>query len=152
MAPWSKFLKAMQGIFYVKLSINTMLLFLSWEAMDMELSRGILFSFQPTFLIIINHSTIYAHLFWCSWQSSLCDRAVLGSTSDYCAHHAHCSVMIVKKPKIKAWNLSKATPFISQSKVSISEEVPEIILAWCETIQNNLVQFGIYVCDISNCV
>ncbi|CAO2824418.1 unnamed protein product [Amaranthus hypochondriacus] len=28
-------------------------------------------------------------------------RAVLGSVSDYCAHHAHCSVMIVKKPKIK---------------------------------------------------
>ncbi|KAK4263709.1 hypothetical protein QN277_029088 [Acacia crassicarpa] len=26
-------------------------------------------------------------------------RAVLGSVSDYCAHHAHCSVMIVKKPK-----------------------------------------------------
>ncbi|KAL0391115.1 UNVERIFIED_CONTAM: hypothetical protein Scaly_0468600 [Sesamum calycinum] len=25
-------------------------------------------------------------------------RAVLGSVSDYCAHHAHCSVMIVKKP------------------------------------------------------
>ncbi|KAF7818208.1 universal stress protein PHOS34-like [Senna tora] len=28
-------------------------------------------------------------------------RAVLGSVSDYCAHHAHCTVMIVKKPKIK---------------------------------------------------
>ncbi|KDP28148.1 hypothetical protein JCGZ_13919 [Jatropha curcas] len=28
-------------------------------------------------------------------------RAVLGSVSDYCSHHAHCSVMIVKKPKIK---------------------------------------------------
>jgi nucleotide-binding universal stress UspA family protein len=26
-------------------------------------------------------------------------RAVLGSVSDYCAHHAHCTVMIVKKPK-----------------------------------------------------
>ncbi|XP_010259730.1 PREDICTED: universal stress protein PHOS34-like [Nelumbo nucifera] len=26
-------------------------------------------------------------------------RAVLGSVSDYCAHHANCSVMIVKKPK-----------------------------------------------------
>ncbi|KAJ7955113.1 universal stress protein A-like protein [Quillaja saponaria] len=26
-------------------------------------------------------------------------RVVLGSVSDYCAHHAHCSVMIVKKPK-----------------------------------------------------
>ncbi|GMH20440.1 hypothetical protein Nepgr_022281 [Nepenthes gracilis] len=28
-------------------------------------------------------------------------RAVLGSVSDYCTHHAHCSVMIVKRPKIK---------------------------------------------------
>ncbi|KAL9667710.1 hypothetical protein QQ045_002074 [Rhodiola kirilowii] len=28
-------------------------------------------------------------------------RAVLGSVSDYCDHHAHCSVLIVKKPKIK---------------------------------------------------
>ncbi|KAL8151602.1 hypothetical protein V2J09_021410 [Rumex salicifolius] len=28
-------------------------------------------------------------------------RAVLGSVSDYCAHHAHSSVMIVKRPKIK---------------------------------------------------
>ncbi|OIV95372.1 hypothetical protein TanjilG_14526 [Lupinus angustifolius] len=28
-------------------------------------------------------------------------RAVLGSVSDYCAHNAHCSVMIVKKPKTK---------------------------------------------------
>ncbi|KAK4717157.1 hypothetical protein R3W88_015495 [Solanum pinnatisectum] len=28
-------------------------------------------------------------------------RAVLGSVSDYCSHHAHCSVMIVKKPKPK---------------------------------------------------
>ncbi|XP_068310155.1 universal stress protein PHOS34-like isoform X2 [Pyrus communis] len=26
-------------------------------------------------------------------------RAFLGSVSDYCAHQAHCSVMIVKKPK-----------------------------------------------------
>ncbi|CAN4101930.1 unnamed protein product [Withania somnifera] len=29
-------------------------------------------------------------------------RTVLGSVSDYCAHHAHCNVMIVKKPKIKS--------------------------------------------------
>uniref|UniRef100_A0A453AQ76 UspA domain-containing protein n=1 Tax=Aegilops tauschii subsp. strangulata TaxID=200361 RepID=A0A453AQ76_AEGTS len=28
-------------------------------------------------------------------------RAFLGSVSDYCAHHAHCSVMIVKQPKSK---------------------------------------------------
>ncbi|XP_042471164.1 universal stress protein PHOS34-like isoform X1 [Zingiber officinale] len=28
-------------------------------------------------------------------------RAVLGSVSDYCAHHADCNVMIVKKPKHK---------------------------------------------------
>ncbi|XP_010523936.1 PREDICTED: universal stress protein PHOS34-like isoform X2 [Tarenaya hassleriana] len=28
-------------------------------------------------------------------------RAVLGSVSDYCSHHAHCTVMIVKKPKTK---------------------------------------------------
>ncbi|XP_052206896.1 universal stress protein A-like protein [Diospyros lotus] len=28
-------------------------------------------------------------------------RAVLGSVSDYCSHHAHCSVMIVKKPMAK---------------------------------------------------
>ncbi|XP_059436204.1 universal stress protein A-like protein [Corylus avellana] len=28
-------------------------------------------------------------------------RAVLGSVSDCCAHHAHCSVMIVKRPKTK---------------------------------------------------
>ncbi|KAK4559094.1 hypothetical protein RGQ29_008371 [Quercus rubra] len=28
-------------------------------------------------------------------------RAVLGSVSDYCAHHANCTVMIVKRPKIK---------------------------------------------------
>ncbi|XP_009346604.2 universal stress protein PHOS34-like [Pyrus x bretschneideri] len=28
-------------------------------------------------------------------------RAVLGSVSDYCAHHAHSTVMIVKKPKTK---------------------------------------------------
>ncbi|RDX91955.1 Universal stress protein A-like protein, partial [Mucuna pruriens] len=28
-------------------------------------------------------------------------RAVLGSVSDYCAHHAHCTVMIVKMPKPK---------------------------------------------------
>eukprot|EP00252_Welwitschia_mirabilis_P013440 TRINITY_DN2955_c0_g1_i1.p1 TRINITY_DN2955_c0_g1~~TRINITY_DN2955_c0_g1_i1.p1 ORF type:complete len:160 (+),score=3.59 TRINITY_DN2955_c0_g1_i1:92-571(+) len=27
-------------------------------------------------------------------------RAVLGSVSDYCAHHAKCTVMIVKKPKL----------------------------------------------------
>ncbi|GJN10708.1 hypothetical protein PR202_ga28825 [Eleusine coracana subsp. coracana] len=28
-------------------------------------------------------------------------RALLGSVSDYCAHHAHCSVTIVKDPKAK---------------------------------------------------
>ncbi|XP_023004676.1 universal stress protein PHOS34 [Cucurbita maxima] len=28
-------------------------------------------------------------------------RAFLGSVSDYCAHHAHCTVMIVKMPKTK---------------------------------------------------
>ncbi|OWM63546.1 hypothetical protein CDL15_Pgr019496 [Punica granatum] len=28
-------------------------------------------------------------------------RTVLGSVSDYCAHHAHCTMMIVKKPKTK---------------------------------------------------
>ncbi|PIA44402.1 hypothetical protein AQUCO_01700178v1 [Aquilegia coerulea] len=28
-------------------------------------------------------------------------RVFLGSVSDHCAHHAHCSVMIVKKPKTK---------------------------------------------------
>ncbi|KAI4317585.1 hypothetical protein L6164_025446 [Bauhinia variegata] len=28
-------------------------------------------------------------------------RMFLGSVSDYCAHHAHCSVVIVKKPKRK---------------------------------------------------
>ncbi|GAB2213678.1 hypothetical protein Droror1_Dr00017991 [Drosera rotundifolia] len=28
-------------------------------------------------------------------------RAVLGSVSDYCAHQAHCSVLIVKRPKVK---------------------------------------------------
>ncbi|GMJ01073.1 hypothetical protein like AT2G47710 [Hibiscus trionum] len=28
-------------------------------------------------------------------------RAVLGSVSDYCSHHAHCSVLIVKRPKTK---------------------------------------------------
>ncbi|KAE8672239.1 DNA binding protein, putative isoform 1 [Hibiscus syriacus] len=28
-------------------------------------------------------------------------RAVLGTVSDYCSHHAHCYVMIVKKPKTK---------------------------------------------------
>jgi nucleotide-binding universal stress UspA family protein len=32
--------------------------------------------------------------------NSFC-RAFLGSVSDYCAHHAHCSVMIVKQPKPK---------------------------------------------------
>ncbi|XP_062155217.1 uncharacterized protein LOC133863278 [Alnus glutinosa] len=31
----------------------------------------------------------------------LVKRAVLGSISDYCAHHAHCTVMIVKRPKLK---------------------------------------------------
>ncbi|KAL2945388.1 Universal stress protein A-like protein [Bienertia sinuspersici] len=31
-------------------------------------------------------------------------RAVLGSVSDYCAHHANCSVMIIKKPRNKNKN------------------------------------------------
>jgi hypothetical protein len=30
-------------------------------------------------------------------------RAFLGSVSDYCTHHAHCSVMIVKQNKPKKW-------------------------------------------------
>uniref|UniRef100_A0ACD5YIW0 Uncharacterized protein n=1 Tax=Avena sativa TaxID=4498 RepID=A0ACD5YIW0_AVESA len=38
-------------------------------------------------------------------------RAVLGSVSDYCTHHAHCTVMIVKKPKhhkkSEHWRLHK---------------------------------------------
>ncbi|KAL6003656.1 hypothetical protein ACLOJK_023889 [Asimina triloba] len=29
-------------------------------------------------------------------------RAILGSVSDYCAHHAHCSLLIIKKPKSKS--------------------------------------------------
>ncbi|KAI6674633.1 hypothetical protein NL676_002539 [Syzygium grande] len=28
-------------------------------------------------------------------------RAVWGSVSDYCSHHAHCTVLIVKRPKIE---------------------------------------------------
>ncbi|KAF7837819.1 universal stress protein PHOS34 [Senna tora] len=28
-------------------------------------------------------------------------RVILGSVSDYCVQHAHCSVMVVKRPKIK---------------------------------------------------
>ncbi|KAL8262189.1 hypothetical protein R6Q59_026238 [Mikania micrantha] len=28
-------------------------------------------------------------------------RAVLGSVSDYVTHHAHCTVMVLKKPKVK---------------------------------------------------
>ncbi|KAK9139352.1 hypothetical protein Scep_009033 [Stephania cephalantha] len=28
-------------------------------------------------------------------------RTLLGSVSDYCTHHAHCTVMVVKKPKTK---------------------------------------------------
>ncbi|KAJ0035917.1 hypothetical protein Pint_24514 [Pistacia integerrima] len=31
-------------------------------------------------------------------------RAVLGSVSDYCAHHCSCSIMIVKKPKTQVLN------------------------------------------------
>ncbi|RWR87142.1 universal stress protein PHOS32 [Cinnamomum micranthum f. kanehirae] len=27
-------------------------------------------------------------------------RTILGSVSDYCAHHAHCSVLVIKKPKL----------------------------------------------------
>ncbi|KAF3955440.1 hypothetical protein ACB098_02G046700 [Castanea mollissima] len=28
-------------------------------------------------------------------------RAVLGSVSDYCAHHGHCNVIIIKNPKLQ---------------------------------------------------
>lgn len=28
-------------------------------------------------------------------------RVILGSVSDYCAHHAHCSVLVVKRPKLR---------------------------------------------------
>ncbi|ESQ32384.1 hypothetical protein EUTSA_v10005680mg, partial [Eutrema salsugineum] len=34
-------------------------------------------------------------------------RVFLGSVSDYLAHHAHCSVMIVKKPKAKTTSTDK---------------------------------------------
>ncbi|CAN6206449.1 unnamed protein product [Urochloa humidicola] len=37
-------------------------------------------------------------------------RAFLGSVSDYCAHHAHCSVMIVKRPKSKRSLMSDSPP------------------------------------------
>ncbi|GAY68383.1 hypothetical protein CUMW_263710 [Citrus unshiu] len=37
----------------------------------------------------------------CSSKSVMISLAVLGSVSDYCAHHAHCTVMIVKRPKTK---------------------------------------------------
>ncbi|PON80369.1 Universal stress protein [Parasponia andersonii] len=33
-------------------------------------------------------------------------RAVLGSVSDYCAHHAHCSVTIVKRPSKTSIDMS----------------------------------------------
>ena len=41
-------------------------------------------------------------LMTCNRDRFFC-RAVLGSVSDYCAHHAHCTVMIVKRPKTKHW-------------------------------------------------
>ncbi|KAL8143069.1 hypothetical protein V2J09_016101 [Rumex salicifolius] len=44
---------------------------------------------QATILVVGNHG--YGTI----------KRALLGSVSDYCAHHAHCSVMIVKRPKPK---------------------------------------------------
>jgi nucleotide-binding universal stress UspA family protein len=44
---------------------------------------------QASILVVGNHGY------------GLIKRAVLGSVSDYCAHHAHCTVMIVKRPKIK---------------------------------------------------
>jgi hypothetical protein len=44
--------------------------------------------------------SVYINCFHC-----LFDRAVLGSVSDYCAHHAKCPVIIVKKPHQKKANL-----------------------------------------------
>ncbi|KAL2945395.1 hypothetical protein RDABS01_006153, partial [Bienertia sinuspersici] len=52
-----------------------------WEIMVMEQSRD---SFKDG-----------------SDRNLFCCRAFLGSVSDYCAHHANCSVMIIKKPKNK---------------------------------------------------
>ncbi|KAJ1292382.1 hypothetical protein BS78_02G386900 [Paspalum vaginatum] len=37
-------------------------------------------------------------------------RALLGSVSDYCAHHAHCSVTIVKQTKSKCASASASAP------------------------------------------
>ncbi|KAE9607451.1 putative rossmann-like alpha/beta/alpha sandwich protein [Lupinus albus] len=49
----------------------------------------------------INKNQIESSIYTLTLASDYCGRAVIGSVSDHCAHHARCSVMIVKKPKLK---------------------------------------------------
>ncbi|RRT48826.1 hypothetical protein B296_00034820 [Ensete ventricosum] len=97
-----KWLKEMLEMFSARQWKNTMQKYWLWEAMDTErlkgskflhLNQNKMFAFTLHFQFLFNSTNLY-----CIYTSC---RAVLGSVSDYCAHHAHCTVMIVKKPKPK---------------------------------------------------